>query len=422
MKLINIVLLFISYMNMFLLVRTIAESKNKKDSILYIVTIIFVIIMNTISSTMFDELYKGIITFLGFIFFSIVIKKQLSKETLVIAFISYMCLVIMETLFAVSFFAAKKGDFLKQFGNLGTGKLIFALVVSISMLIIINIRPIKNLVIKLKKRLTRYKFLVPIIILVSLSFEVSTIFTMMNTNNEREVILSFSLIILIAIGIGLLWYNIYQKNYLKLINENLMINNESFMNIINNYKMFKHNITSELVAIGEIGDKNVKKLVSTYLDEYKVNNKNCILNISRVPNGLRNLIYQKVLEHKDFRTNITVDNFLDIDLFDEISIKKICKLSQCVGIVFDNAIEASNLLEDGYIYLKFYKDKESDSYVVECQNNFNNHIEIDDYSKPIISKKEKHYGIGVSYLFKQKDITVKSNIINNNFIVKMYVK
>ena len=213
MKLINIVLLFISYMNMFLLVRTIAESKNKKDSILYIVTIIFVILMNTISSTMFDELYKGIITFLGFIFYSMVIKKQISKETLVIAFISYMCLVIMETLFAVSFFAAKKGDFLKQSGNLGTGKLIFALAVSSSMLIIMNIRPIKNLVIKLKKRLIRYKLLVPIIILVSLSFEVSTIFTMMNTDNEREVILSFSLIILIAIGIGLLWYNIYQKNY-----------------------------------------------------------------------------------------------------------------------------------------------------------------------------------------------------------------
>ena len=422
MKILNILIIFATYINVFLVIQKISELKNESRSLTYFFAISCVVFVSIMSTRMFDELYKGIISFLNLFLLTLAIKKCVSKETFVITFISYAYLAVCETIFAVSFFIIGQGDFIKKSSNLGLNKLLVSLAISIVMLGIVKIKCINKLIITLKKRLTNYKYLLPIIMLISFLFEISTIFTMMNTSNKREVILSFSLMILIGICICLLWYNIYKKNYLKLINENLMISNETFMNIINKYKMFKHNITSELATISEIGDKKVKKLVSEYLKEHQVKNKYDVSSIANVPTSLKNLVYQKILEHETFNINLMVENLWDTDIFETISIKKICKLVQCMGIVFDNAIEASNSIEDGYVYLRFYKEKTSGYYVVECHNNFCNHIEIDNYSNPITSKKENHHGIGVSYLFKQKDVMVKSNIINNNFVVKMYVK
>ena len=412
-------LLFITYFFLYLTVRKINGKKNKIKP-LSIIIIINMCVCNALSSTLSNDMFKGIITYTSMCIFAFEVNKEFNNTILIDGFISYVHIAVGETLLALIMVFLGFSDFMTNYNNMSLYKLIYSSVNSVVIYSLIVIPIWKKFLQNLRNVLINSRVFVLLITFVLLVCEVSTILTIMNTKNNKDVFLSFLLLVLMAICVSDLLYNIRKKQELKLINNNLLIKSDSLFKVLNNYKMFKHNMKHELMAISAIGDNKVKGLINNYLEEYN-DSKICnISEISNIPDGFKSLIYQKILESTELNININVDNLLKFDPFEKLSVKKICKLSQCIGIAFDNALEASSKCNDGFIYMKF--EQIDNDMLITFENNFNDTIDIDDILTPGVSSKKGHMGIGTSYLLNQNMIKTKILIRNNIFILKISIQ
>lgn len=409
-------LLLFTYTTLYLLTTSVSESK-KKINILDIAFIIVVTIFNVITNYYNESILKGITTLLGFIIFSIRRNKNI-KEAIVNGFVVYIYAIICDILAAIILSIFGFADFMTKASNLSIIKLEYSCILGIFMFMIINISVINKFMKYCRNNLSNSKYIVPLIIFVGFLFETGIVVSITNMTSLKHNILAFILLVGIGLSVFVLIYNITKTNELKLINQNLILNNESYMKIINNYKLFKHNFKYELNAISQIGDEKVKELVKTYIDEYDVKVSFDDSDIIKLPSTIKSLVYRKILETSNFNCNIMVDNFLNYDPFDYVSIKKICKLNQCIGIILDNAIEEAMQTKSKYIYLKLCED-ETNSIIFECHNQITSDIDIDLIGAEKESKKENHMGVGTSYLVKQKTFKIKNTIRNDNYIVSL---
>ena len=412
------IFLFTTYLFVYLSVRKINNNINKMG-ILSIVVIICVSICNALSFKISNELFKGLITLSSLCLFSLEINKTLSKKIIIDGFVSYIHVAVVETAMAIIMILLGFGNFMSNTDNMNVYKLGYSTFYAVCLYFSLYIRLWRKFLSSVRNILINSKLFIFIMTLILLAFEVSTILTIMNTKNNKDVFLSCVLLLLTGICISDLLYNVKKKQELRLINSNLIMKSDSLFKILNNYKMFKHNMKHELMAISAVGDKKVKSLVKSYLKEHESTNVGNISEISNIPDGFKSLIYQKILESSNLNVNINVDNLLKFDPFEKLSIKKICKLSQCIGIAFDNAIEASSKCEDGFIYMKF--EYVNGNFIITFENNFNSMIDVDNVLNYGVTSKDGHMGIGTSYLINQNMINSKITIRNNNFVVRMSV-
>lgn len=411
--------LLILFTYIFLYYATISVSEiKKKTNYIDIIIIIIVATCNVFANKYSENTLKGIVTLLGFIAFSIR-RTKTPKEGVVNGFVVYIYAIIGDILSAMLVSLSGYSDFIVKASNLSIVKLAYCCSLGLVMFLVINIKTIKKFIKYCIKHLSKSKYVLSLILLVGFLFETSIIISITNMTSLKQNILAYILLVSIGVGVFALIYNITKKDELKLINQNLIINNESFMKIINNYKLFKHNFKYELNAISLVGDDKVKKLIKLYLDEYDVKSSFDNSDLMKLPSGIRNLVYRKLLESTDTNCNIVVDNFINYDPFENISIKKMCKLMQCLGIILDNAIEEAMQTKSKYIYIKISED-EKNNIIFECHNQIKNNIDIDLIGIEKESNKADHMGVGTSYLVKQKAFKV-TNVIRND-IYKVSLK
>ena len=408
--LIKSVLLFITYSFLYLTISVISEKKIKID-IKALLCILGVILINVYIFKLTNGLLKGFVTFLGFYMYSRIGLSKSLKESIIIGFVMYLYVVLGEILSTVILVAIKLDSFIAGANNLSIYKLLFSSIYTCALFIMTYIKLIKSILIRLKQIIIGFKYLFHGLIFIFFVFELSIIFLLINTSNEFESILSVALIIIITIGVSTIIYSHDKNSELKLLNENLRTKNESFLKVLQNYKMFKHNMKHELNAISSIGSMKVKSLVNEYIKEYEIDNNLNIDDIIKVPNGIRNIMYEKIIESKDIPCNISVDNSLNYDPFESLNIKVQCKLHQCLGIIFDNAVEAAKECENGFVYVRLYE--KNNGIYMEFSNNFKNNVNIDAVGNNEQTTKRNHYGIGLTYLAKQKEFKISTRIRNN---------
>ena len=410
----KILMLFFSYFFLFLTTISLFDIK-KKINYLDIIFIIIAASLNVSADLMNESLLKGLVTFISFILFSIR-RTRTIKESAVNGFIIYVYAIVVDILSAIFVSVVSFTKFIVNGNNLSANKLLYFLILCEIMYIVIDVKLIKKFFKFIYNYLVNSKYFVALVVLVSALFETAILISLTHTSGFRENFLSFLLMIGIGLGVFLIIYNLTKRNELKLVNQNLILNNESFMKMINNYRMFKHNFKYELNAISMVGNKKVKDLIKTYLDEYDEEISFDLSDLSKLPEGLRGLVYRKLLESKSIACNVVVDNFLKYDPFEYLSVKKICTLTQCMGIILDNAIEEALGTEGKYIYLKLYENEIHD-VVITCANQINNILDIDKVGIEKISSKKEHMGIGTTYLAKQKLFNIKNSIVNDEYIV-----
>lgn len=408
-------LIFFSYFLLFLTVISVCDIK-RKISLTDIISIVVVSVVNALSNIYNDSLFKGIATLLGFVLFAFK-RSKMHKTSFIVGFIVYIYAIIVDTISAFVLSFSGYSNFITKGDNISINKLTYFIILCVLMLLVIHIEKVNKLFKKCIKILSKQKFTLFIIVIVCVIFETSIVISLANMKSFKENILAFILLFTVGIGICILLYNVIKKNELKLINQNLMINNESFMKIINNYKTFKHNFKYELNAISIVGNKKVKEMVKAYIDEYEENISFDDSDILKLPDSIRSLVYRKILETGNINCNIIVDNFLVNDPFNNMSIKRICTFNQCVGIILDNAIEEIGKSNNKFIYINL---SEIDGNVIfECQNQINNLVEVDKIGIEGNSSKHNHMGIGTSYLNRQKQFKISTNIRNDMYIVTL---
>lgn len=178
-----------------------------------------------------------------------------------------------------------------------------------------------------------------------------------------------------------------------------------------NVRGFKYDFDNIVTTIGGyIKTEDMEGLRNYYLqledDCQRVNNL-YILNPEVVNNdGIYNLLTKKYYEaeSKDIKVNITF--LLDLNTLN----MKIYEFARILGILLDNAIEASSECEEKIINIVFRNDPNNFRQLVLIENTFNDkNLDTDKIFEKGISGKENHTGLG---LWEVRKLIKKNNNIN----------
>lgn len=178
-----------------------------------------------------------------------------------------------------------------------------------------------------------------------------------------------------------------------------------------NVRGFKHDFDNIVTTIGGyIRTEDMAGLKNYYLeledDCQRVNNL-YILNPDIINNdGIYNLLTKKYNEadSKNIKVNITF-------LLDLSHLKmKIYEFARILGILLDNAIEASNECEEKIINISFRDDIKNSRQLILIQNTYQNKdIDTEKIFEKGISEKEDHTGLG---LWEVRKIIKKNHNLN----------
>lgn len=178
-----------------------------------------------------------------------------------------------------------------------------------------------------------------------------------------------------------------------------------------NVRGFKHDFDNIVTTIGGfIRTNDMEGLKDYYVqledDCQRVNNL-YILNPEVVNNdGIYNLLTKKYheAESKDIKVNITF--LLDLSTLN----MKIYEFARILGILLDNAIEASSECEEKIINLTFRNDTKNSRQLIIVENTYNNpDIDTEKIFEKGVSGKENHTGLG---LWEVRKLIKKNNNIN----------
>lgn len=178
-----------------------------------------------------------------------------------------------------------------------------------------------------------------------------------------------------------------------------------------NVRGFKHDFDNIVTTIGGyIKTEDMEGLKNYYLqledDCQKVNNL-YILNPEIVNNdGIYNLLTKKYNEADSKNIKVNLSFLLDLGNLH----MKIYEFARILGILLDNAIEASSECEEKIINLSFRNDTKNSRELIVVENTYNNtDVDTEKIFEKGISGKENHTGLG---LWEVRKIIKKNNNIN----------
>ena len=164
-----------------------------------------------------------------------------------------------------------------------------------------------------------------------------------------------------------------------------------------NVRCFKHDFDNIVTTIGGyIRTNDMEGLKKYYLqledDCQKVNNL-YVLNPEIVNNdGIYNLIVKKYNEAEQKNVKVNISFLLDLNTLK----MKIYEFGRILGILLDNAIEASSECEEKIINLTFRNDTKNSRQLVKIENTYlNKNVDTEKIFETGISGKENHTGLGL---------------------------
>ena len=187
--------------------------------------------------------------------------------------------------------------------------------------------------------------------------------------------------------------------------------NRSLRILHDSVRGFKHDFDNIVTTIGGFVKTNDMKGLKDYYvqledDCQRVNNL-YLLNPEVINNdGIYNLLTKKYQEadSKDIKVNMTF--LLDLSTLH----MKIYEFARILGILLDNAIEASGECNEKIINLDFRDDHKNSRQIIKIENTYKNkNVDTEKIFEKGISSKEKHTGLG---LWEVRKLVKKNNNIN----------
>lgn len=254
-------------------------------------------------------------------------------------------------------------------------------------------------------------------------------FSYKNTINVKNIIDLLSNIAII-IAFILVLYMCYSENVRA---DEMSKNYNQMLNYLQNYekelvekRKIIHDYKNQIIVINSyIGNPSkLKDYLKEIINEQRFINENSIIrNIDKLPLGLKGLIYYKFSHIEE---NIIVDMQVKNNLskFEKLPPKVNKKVLKIVGILIDNAIEATITEKEKNINLVFSLQKDIFKLIIinHCKENIN----CKELGKPGYSTKGKNRGYGLSLvkdiLFEEKDISLDLKTQDKEFTAELIVK
>lgn len=403
------------YLYMLIFSPIIKLSSTKKQKILYVVIFSITSIINT---SFIPSLYSSFINMILLPILIYVIFKSSILKALLSQFIIYVIAFLLGTpllLILTNIFNTSSTDFT----NIPIYRLIYSIAYYVLLYLIYIIlfkRKISiNLLDKLKFKNNFTLILNFLIGFIAICMQIYIEFYYIDYIPTTLVFTSLS-ILLIYFSISL--FSLLRTNKLEITTQNLeeeKLYNKTLGILYDNIRCFKHDYNNTVQAIGGyISTNNMDGLKSYYADLLddcqKVNNLS-LLNPEIINNpAIYSILTDKYYRADELGIKINLDVFTDLS---NLSIKPY-NLTKILGILLDNAVEASSKCETKIINLTFRKDLKVNRDLIIIENTYTNkNINTDRiFEKGYSSKTNedtKSHGLG---LWEVRKILKKSKNLN----------
>lgn len=380
--------------------------------ILAIVPLIQVILKNFASNNILPFLTIIYFTYLFKVLFDCKIKEAINYGIIIWVISISLDMLIMGLMNLLN--VENYNDFYSQIF-----RAISTLIMSLSLILIGNnkniLKFINRIYTKIDKINIKWQY---IFIITILLFTIEM--TIFKNMDDGKIILTSICLCIVLIWLIIKFISLYYEILtLKATNEILERNIDANLELINQYRVLKHNLENNLLGIKSISNKKTKQLIDALIEEY---NSKCYIkyDISSLPSGINGFILEKLYKYSNDDLKISINNKIKSKMLESLGPRNYNSFCEALGITLDNALEACIKTEDKLLYLEFKEGK--DSITIKVMNTFSGNIELDRLgTKEYTSKKEGH-GLGLYSLFNRKNIVITTSIKNNLFINVIKVK
>ena len=238
---------------------------------------------------------------------------------------------------------------------------------------------------------------------------------MKKLNVSMLLILLIIMSILVLVSLVKLKFN-EEENAIFL--KHLKENNDFYIKIDDENRIFKHNLNAKLMSIKSISNVRAKKLIDELIKTFAVKSES-VNKIKFIPYGLNGIIYERVYPHLE-DLNIEIENNIDYDIFKMLLPKRYNVLVEKIIIILDNAIEACLLSEKRLLLIN--TEDIDDEIVINIYNTYNGCIDVDRIGKINYSTKGNKRGLGLFSVLRSNEVVVTFNIKDDIFFSKICAK
>lgn len=355
-----------------------------------------------------------------FLFFPVLFRKHFTTHkmeifTYIIVVWIYGVLIDLIYLFVLSFI----NDYFFTV-NIDEGILVLVstLLVSYTIIKIANISFVKKYTKKIVSYLYNFAFIDVLLISLILFIIILGFLLIKNFNDLTTELLIFLVLILTGFSTFIFLLYVSQNYETKDFIKNVKNNNNYYISLNNENRIFKHNLKANLLSIRSLASDKAASLIDDFIVS-QLNDKNYYSDFELVPYGLIGIIFNKLSPYRE-TIKIDVKNELDVDLFEILKPRLYNLLVERVSILLDNAIDATLVSEDKVIQIFItYKGEE---LVICIINTFSSTIDLDQLGNIDYSTKGNSHGLGLFSIFRNNNVLTKVEIKNNLFVAKLIVK
>lgn len=373
---------------MFLGYSFISKEKFKYNfkNIVFVIILAFLFLLNKKFNIVVSSVLTSIILLL---LFSKIIFKNNIRNTIVYALTYYLILSVYDFIFSFFFYwlnAIIDPDLSQNYLIMGGFTLLITFLTSLFCKLKF-VRKFSDLIINLSKNNYVNVLVISLIILF-----IVILSTKLSLEYDYEKFL-FNLLLLSVFLFFIVFAFI--KNHLaqkeKQEKETLLEFISKYEKIIDENRINKHEMLNNLIILRSFEDKNTEeynKVLDDLIVTYDNNSDACIKNISKLPTGLKGILYYKIndMRNKNINLNVNISKRVSSPL-EKLPLDEYVILSRIIGIVMDNALEASIKSKEKFVMIEVFE--QNDNVIIIIENSYNNKVNVNDLKKKNFSTKGK---------------------------------
>lgn len=409
---------------MFLGYSFISKEKFKYNfkNIVFVIILAFLFLLNKKFNIVVSSVLTSIILLL---LFSKIIFKNNIRNTIVYALTYYLILSVYDFIFSFFFYwlnAIIDPDLSQNYLIMGGFTLLITFLISLFCKLKF-VRKFSDLIINLSKNNYVNVLVISLIILF-----IVILSTKLSLEYDYEKFL-FNLLLLSVFLFFIVFAFI--KNHLaqkeKQEKETLLEFISEYEKIIDENRINKHEMLNNLIILRSFEDKNTEeynKVLDDLIVTYDNNSDACIKNISKLPTGLKGILYYKIndMRNKNINLNVNISKRVSSPL-EKLPLDEYVILSRIIGIVMDNALEASIKSKEKFVMIEVFE--QNDNVIIIIENSYNNKVDVNDLKKKNFSTKGKSRGLGLyiaNMLLKKSKHIEMTQHAEELFITKLTIK
>jgi len=190
----------------------------------------------------------------------------------------------------------------------------------------------------------------------------------------------------------------------------------------------RHEMINNLLVLKGEKNKNSRRyndILDEFIKQYDTNKMSSYSGLYKLPNGLKGLVYYKIARIKNndvnFRTIISDKMYDEFNNLDTKIYYKVCKI---MGILIDNAVEASINSKEKTLLIYIYEQCNG-NIVISIENSYNALLDIHDINKKGYSTKGKNRGLGLFIanrtIEEEKLLRLRQYVFESTFISELKI-